>query len=67
MKNDFQKINLGCSLCNSKDIEFFTSKNSYNLYKCKSCGLIFVWPMPENYSKIYSSDYFKGTKKVSVT
>ncbi|MFH1401651.1 MAG: glycosyltransferase [Parcubacteria group bacterium] len=59
----FKKINKECPLCNKKTAVFFTQKKSYTFYKCKDCGLIFIFPMPENHLKIYSQDYFTGAKK----
>jgi 2-polyprenyl-3-methyl-5-hydroxy-6-metoxy-1,4-benzoquinol methylase len=50
-------------LCNKKTANFFTKKNSYNFYKCNNCGLIFIFPVPENHLKIYSLDYFGGAQK----
>lgn len=48
-----------CPICRSKEIKFFCEKNSYKLYSCFNCGLIFVWPMPDNLAAIYSELYFK--------
>lgn len=62
MENNFQKINLICNVCGSDNIKFFAEKDSFKLYKCKKCGLIFVWPMPENLKDLYSQDYFGGAK-----
>ena len=59
----FKKIDKNCSLCNKKTANFFTQKNSYNLYKCRNCGLIFIFPVPENHLEIYSPDYFSGAQK----
>jgi len=59
----FKKINKNCPLCNKETAIFFTKKNSYNFYKCSNCGLIFIFPLPENHLKVYSQDYFSGAKK----
>ena len=49
-----------CGCCESGNVKFFVRKNSCDLFKCKDCGLIFVWPLPQNFKGIYSADYFKG-------
>lgn len=63
MENDSQKINTACLICSSTDIKFFARKNNHNIYNCKHCKLLFVWPLPENTADIYSEDYFKGAHK----
>ena len=55
-------MNLICNICNSKDVYFFTEKNSCRLCKCRKCGLIFVDNAYEE-AKIYSEDYFVGAKE----
>ncbi len=35
-------------------------KNNFDLWRCQKCSLIFVFPLPENTDKLYSSDYFFG-------
>lgn len=62
MENNHQKINTICIVCGSISFDFFANKNNFNLYKCKDCSLIFVWPMPENLSSLYLQDYFSGAK-----
>jgi len=59
----FKKINKNCPLCNKETAIFFTKKNSYTFYKCRDCGLIFIFPVLENHLKIYSQDYFSGAQK----
>lgn len=49
-----------CFVCGSKS-NFFCSKNNFNIYKCKNCRLIFVWPTPSvEEDMIYDSNYFSG-------
>lgn len=45
--------------------KFFAEKNGFKLYRCKNCGLIFIWPTPNlNETKlIYQADYFTGAKQ----
>lgn len=56
MENSIQKIK--CPLC-SGGVENWGEKNSYFLYKCRLCSLIFVYPTVDP-SSIYSQDYFSG-------
>ena len=63
MENEIQKINTNCPSCESGAIKFFTKKNGYNIYSCKLCKLLFVWPLPENTANIYLDDYFRGAQK----
>ena len=37
---------MSCHVCNSLNIKFYLSKDSYNLFQCNDCSLIFVKPMP---------------------
>lgn len=60
MENDSKKIDFTCFICNNAKLCFFTRKQSYDLYKCQQCGLIFVYPLPENLAEIYAKDYFLG-------
>lgn len=52
-----------CIVCNHTSPEFFMNKNGYDLYRCSGCGLIFVWPLPQDSAEIYSQDYFSGANK----
>jgi SAM-dependent methyltransferase len=63
METDSQKVNTACKVCRDRDFAFFAEKNNCQIYKCLKCGLIFVWPLPNNFSAIYSSDYFSGAHK----
>lgn len=56
----FRRPKPDCPACSAKITEFFTNKNSYDLYRCKNCRSIFVWPLPDDSSKLYSADYFSG-------
>jgi 2-polyprenyl-3-methyl-5-hydroxy-6-metoxy-1,4-benzoquinol methylase len=51
-----------CPVCNSKDIYFFTKKNNFPLYTCKSCKLLFVHPVPTSLDAIYNQEYFSGAQ-----
>lgn len=50
-----------CPVCEKKEALFFVRKNNCNLYRCQNCGLIFVWPIAPDYSKIYQKNYFFGS------
>lgn len=63
MENEIQETNINCPSCESGAIKFFTRKNSHNIYGCKHCKLLFVWPLPENTANIYLDDYFKGAQR----
>ena len=47
-----------CKICNSKDIYHKFSKNNYKIFKCKSCGIEFVNPLP---SRQVLQDYYSKT------
>ncbi|MFA6304882.1 MAG: class I SAM-dependent methyltransferase [Patescibacteria group bacterium] len=59
MENDFQKIIHPCFICGQNNFAFAFKKNGYNLWRCKNCSLIFVFPR-EGAEKIYSADYFSA-------
>lgn len=61
MEDNSEKLNLNCGICGAKNARFWFEKNSFNLYKCGKCGLIFTESIPD-VSKIYSEDYFSGAK-----
>jgi 2-polyprenyl-3-methyl-5-hydroxy-6-metoxy-1,4-benzoquinol methylase len=52
-----------CPICNSRDSKFYCSKNSYALFHCENCDLVFVDPVPENLSEIYNEAYFRNEKQ----
>ncbi|MEI9811590.1 MAG: class I SAM-dependent methyltransferase [Acidobacteriota bacterium] len=35
-------------------------KNEFSLYRCGSCGFLFVHPLPDDTLAIYNDDYFQG-------
>lgn len=49
--------------CGRLDAAPFCVKRKYQLYRSKTCGLIFVWPLPQDTIKVYSEDYFHGAKQ----
>ncbi len=50
-----------CPWCDSEDVYFFTHKNKCDLYSCRSCGLLFVFPVSDS-SAVYSAEYFSGAQ-----
>lgn len=57
-KNNKQLV---CKLCGS-ETGLWGNKNYYNLFYCRSCGLVFVYPLPDPKS-VYNEDYFSGAKE----
>jgi len=51
-----------CPICEIQSANYFTKKNGFDLYRCKKCNLMFVWPVSPDFTKIYSKDYFSGAK-----
>lgn len=39
---------MNCLVCDSQDVAFVCKINGYDVYRCKSCGLIFTSPMPDD-------------------
>ncbi|MFZ2621014.1 MAG: class I SAM-dependent methyltransferase [Minisyncoccia bacterium] len=58
MKKDNQEV-IKCSLCGRDEAYFFSRKNDYDLYRCKVCKLLFVYPIPKNV-EVYDKTYFTG-------
>lgn len=56
MENQINKII--CPNCKA-EVGLWGKKNSYTLYSCVSCGLVFVNPLPDP-TKVYGEDYFSG-------
>ncbi len=63
MENEIQKVVHPCVVCGSKEHSFFTRKNGCSLYRCVSCRLLFVQPLPADSAAVYSDDYFSGARK----
>ena len=51
-----------CAACKNQKTAFFARKNNCDIFRCGKCGLMFVWPIPENYLALYSEDYFSGAE-----
>lgn len=48
-----------CHVCGSEALRF-GEKNGHVLYRCATCGLMFVSPLPPSTADIYGRDYFEG-------
>lgn len=59
MEDQTNKIN--CSLCDSKDVNFFINKKGFNIYKCSNCKLLFISPLPTSID-VYDKAYFSGAE-----
>ncbi len=51
-----------CPSCDKTEINSFENKNSYELYQCQSCSLIFIHPMPSNE---VLNDFYQNYHKTS--
>ncbi len=60
MENKTNKIN--CSLCGGANIDFFTRKKGFDIYKCSNCKLLFISPLPTSID-VYDKAYFSGADK----
>lgn len=51
-----------CPLCTSPRTELFVIKDGYPLYRCRSCGVRFVHPVPDTRA-VYEEPYFRGATR----
>lgn len=61
--NDFQDTTLfSCIACGNKEHSFFVEKNGYKIYRCKTCRMCSIHPIPSlsELGAVYSEDYFSG-------
>ena len=60
-----------CPACYSENNNLFLNvidhkkRNSFNLYECQKCGLVFLYPLPskEKLSRYYDDDYYQLPEK----
>ncbi len=52
-----------CPLCEARAISFWADRRGHDLYRCESCRLIFVFPMPAHLEDVYTADYFTGAEQ----
>jgi len=48
-----------CPICGKNKSRLIWQERKYKAYKCKSCKVVFLWPVLENPEKIYNEEYFK--------
>ncbi len=58
MEIDSQKI-ASCPICTGQSV-YYNKKSGYTYFKCSSCGLIYLDPLPTATEEIYSDQYFQG-------
>lgn len=51
-----------CIVCGSTAHHKYHTKKSFNIWECKLCGLLRLWPLPtpEDLERCYSEGYFTG-------
>jgi spore maturation protein CgeB len=54
---------VSCTICESPKVRFWFNKDDHLLYKCQDCRLIFIHPLPEDTTNVYSKDYFCGAEQ----
>lgn len=52
-----------CKICQTSSVNFWGTKNSFDLYQCRTCDLIFVAPLPSQAPALYNESYFRGAKE----
>jgi spore maturation protein CgeB len=66
MKNTTEeKIDAACVVCGGKNHSFYAVKAGYKVWKCGSCGTLFLFPLPKTSEtkSVYSKEYFAGAKE----
>ena len=49
-----------CIVCNSAQRIVFAVCNGFTMYRCATCKLLYLDPIPENHTAIYDKEYFMG-------
>jgi SAM-dependent methyltransferase len=65
MKNAAEeKIDAACIACGGKDHSLYAVKAGYKVWKCGSCDMLFLFPLPKpsETEAVYSKEYFSGAK-----
>ena len=52
---------IACHVCHGSDMVLFSAKNGHQIFRCRTCSLMFVHPIPST-SGIYEEDYFSGAE-----
>lgn len=58
-----EKGKIDCPICQNQ-AAFFTCKNNCNLFRCGKCGLVFVYPIVDEYRDIYQKTYLKDKEEL---
>ena len=58
-------MTITCPACKSIRIGFSFRKNGFDLYQCRACRHLFVYPIAYDALTLYDIDYFAGAKKGS--
>lgn len=60
MKSKTYPEKILCHICHGANHVPYCLKNNYQLYKCKTCNLVFVHPTPTSLEDVYSESYFQN-------
>jgi predicted TPR repeat methyltransferase len=64
MENDSKKIIFKkCLACGDVLHSYFCTKKGHDLYRCSSCEMLSLHPVPNQTGEIYEQDYFDGSEK----
>src|SRR4051812_16840848 len=64
MENDSKKIIFKrCLACGDVLHSLFCTKNGHDLYRCSTCHMLSLHPVPKTTGEIYEQDYFDGGDK----
>lgn len=64
MENDFKKvISKACPSCGITSHVFFCKKKGHDIYRCRKCKMLSMYPVPQSTAHIYEDDYFSGGQK----
>jgi len=63
MENENSSQKIVCPICEGATA-LWGNKNSFALYRCRICGLGFVFPLPTQTDALYDSQYFFGADGV---
>lgn len=52
-----------CLVCSTNSEKPFTNKNGHDVFRCQTCGFMYVWPVPVSTDEVYSQEYFQGARQ----
>lgn len=44
--------------CRVGDVNRKTTKEEFDYFRCPSCGIVFLWPVPDGLDRYYPNDYY---------